>query len=178
MLMENTAALASFVLIVGACGCPYGSSAPLGPPGSIDVDPALIGEWRCAEPDKTPPDGQAIVRFFRFDASQYFIETLEPGQEGPAGRFRAYGTRAGDGVLLNVRELKPDGPLSSAVRPAEEDWSFLRYQIDSAGQLEVRIVCEDGLKTLSEDEALRSIVARAGDEAMYEPLVVCTRGSR
>jgi hypothetical protein len=178
MVMGNTAALASFVLIVGTCGCPYESSTPLGPPGSIDVDPALVGEWRCVDPDATPSEGQGIVTVFRFDASQYFIEIGEAGKEGRTEKYRAYGTPAGTSVVLNIREMKPDGPLSSAVRSAERDWSFLRYRIGPAGHLELWFVCEDGLKTLSEDEALRSIVARAGDDALYDEPVVCTRGSR
>lgn len=178
MLMGNTAALASFVLIVGTCGCPYESSAPLGPPGTVGVDPALIGEWRCVEPDAPPSEGQEIVTVFRFDTSQYFIEVGEPGKGGRTEKYRAYGTPAGTSVVLNIREMRPDGPLSSAVRLAQPNWSFLRYRIGPAGQLELWFVCEDGLNNLSEEEARRSIVARAGDEATDGRPLVCTRGSR
>ena len=173
MLMGNTAAAAAFVLMVGACGCPYESSAPLGQPGSVDVDPALLGEWRCQDPESSQPE--AILRVFRFDAAQYVVETSGAGEGDSPGRSRAYGTRAGTSVLLNVRELTLSSLPPAPDRPAEPRWTFARYRIDPAGRLEVRTVCEDSLKNLSEKDALDAILARASDEALYGEALVCTR---
>ena len=172
MLMGNTAAAAAFVLMVGACGCPYESSTPLGQPGSVDVDPALLGEWACHDPGATPPE--ATLKIFRFDASQYVVEISAAGEDSP-GRSRAYGTRAGTSVLLNVRELTLSSLPPAPDRPAEPRWAFARYRIDPAGRLEVRMVCEDSLKNLSEKDALDAILARASDEALYGEALVCTR---
>ena len=173
MLMGNTAAAAAFVLMVGACGCPYESSTPLGAPGPVDVDPALVGEWRCQDPGSSPPE--AILRIFRFDAAQYVVETSGAGEGDSPERYRAYGTRAGTSVLLNVRELTLSSTPSAPDHPAEPRWAFARYRIDPAGQLKVWMVCEDSLKNLTEKDALDSILARASDDALYDEPLVCTR---
>lgn len=169
--MRYTTALICLVLPLASWGC-YVSSTPLGPPGRIDADAALVGEWRCVPPPGDSSDEQASVKVFSFDASQQYVEWTEKER---TTRYRVYGTPVGARVLLNVSEVAPvpiPGPERVVRTP---DWMFIRHRIDAVGQLELAVVRDEAFKGLSQPEALNAIRARAADEAIYERFAVCTR---
>ena len=169
--MRRTTALAPLVLLLALCGC-YVSSTPLGPPGRIDADAALVGEWQCVPPPGDSSDERASVKVIPFDASQQYVEWAEKEE---TTRYRVYGTPVGVQVLLNVCEVTPV-PLPAPERIVRTpDWMFIRYRIDAAGQLELAVVRDEAVKGLSEQDSLNAIRARVADEAIYEPFAVCTR---
>ena len=154
--------LAVLLLAVVACGC-YEASAPLGPPGAVRVDPVIAGTWRCVPPPEDKSNERAVLVVMPFDESQYFAEWTSEGDT--PDRYRAYGTRAGGQVVLNVHQV-----------PATEGgWAFFRYRIDPAGALHLSMVNDDAMKGLDERAALAAIRSRAGDEAIYMPVADCTR---
>jgi hypothetical protein len=157
--------LAVLLLAVVACGC-YEASAPLGPPGAVVVDPAIVGTWRCGPPQEEKSTERATLVVMPFDESQYFAEWTSEG-DAP-DRYRVYGTRAGREVVLNVHQV-----------PANEGgWAFFRYRVDPAGVLRLSMVKDEAMKGLSESAALDAIRARAGDEAIYMAVADCTRVKR
>jgi hypothetical protein len=157
--------LAVLLLALVACGC-YEASAPLGAPGAVAVDPAIAGTWRCAPPPEETSNEGATLVVMPFDESQYFAEWTSEGDT--PDRYRAYGTRAGRQVILNVHQV-----------PATEGgWAFLRYRIDPAGALHLSMVKDEALKGLDERAAIDTIRARAGEESIYMPVADCTRRAK
>ena len=159
----NNARLGVLLLAAVTCGC-YEASVPLGPPGAVAVDAAIVGTWQCAPPPEDKSDSQATLVVMPFDEAQYVAEWTE-GQD--TDRYRAYASRAGSQVLLNVRALEP------AVKP--QSWVFIRYRIDAAGRLNFAIVRDKALEGLGEREALDAIRSRAAEASLYESPITCTR---
>ena len=159
----NRTRLGALLLAAVTCGC-YEASVPLGPPGEIAVDPAILGTWQCASPPEDKSDSQATLVVMRFDEAQYFAEWTE-GREPDL--YRAYASRAGSQVLLNVRSL--------GFQVEGKPWVFMRYRIDAAGRLNLAIVRDKALEGLAEREALDAIRTRAADAALYESSIFCTR---
>ena len=149
-------------LATGSIGC-YESTSPLSPPGSVRVEPVLMGTWRCV-PDPVKPGENATLRVFRFDDVQYYFEWVE-GNE--VSRLRAYGSRIGQTVLLNVQELKAKDPSGK--------WIFVPYRLESPDKLRVAIVKEQAVKGLPEREALGAIRRRVTDDSLYEAWQICSR---
>ena len=160
--MPNTK-LAVLVLAVVASAC-YEASVPLGQPGSVPLDPAIVGEWQCLPPPADKSDGRATLVVMPFDERQYFAEWASEGDR--PDRYRVYGTRLGPDVVYNVHQL-PAG---------EGGWAFFRYRIDPAGVLYLSMVKDEAMKGLDQKAALDAIRSRAGDEKIYMPVAVCTRG--
>lgn len=157
--------LAVLLLAGVACGC-YEASAPLGPPGAVAIDQAVVGTWRCVPPPDEKSNDRAVLVVMPFDESQYFAEWTSEGDT--PDRYRVYGARAGGQVLLNVHQV-----------PATEGgWAFFRYRIDPAGALRLSMVSDEAVKGLDERAALDVIRSRAGDEAIYMPVSDCTRAAR
>ena len=157
--------LSLLLLAVVACGC-YEASAPLGPPGAVAVDPAIVGAWRCVSPPEDKSSERAMLLVMPFDESQYFAEWTSEGDK--PDRYRAYGTRAGREVVLNVHQV-----------PATEGgWAFFRYRIDQAGVLHLSMVDDKAMKGLGERAALDAIRSRAGDESIYMPVAECSRAPK
>ncbi len=154
--------LALVALAVCACGC-YESTAPLSPPGQVPLDSALVGVWRCA-PDPNPHDEHSTLRVLPYDEFQYYGEWTD---EDGVTRFRAYGSRAGASVLLNLR------PLQESRTPAK--WMLLRYRLEGDARLRLATVAEHSVKGLKEDEALKRIRQRVLEESLYDDGSLCTR---
>ena len=156
---------ACLVMAAALPGC-YESSSPLSPPGKVRHDAGLIGSWRCL-PDGTRPDEHGSLEVFSFDDAQYYAEWRE---EEETTRYRAYGSQVGGVILLNVQELKAGSPAGK--------WVFLRYRLETPRSLKVGVVRQDSVKGLDEADALRAIRKRAADDALYEPLMACSREDR
>jgi hypothetical protein len=159
-----TALALALVVILTAGGC-YESSIPLGEPGAVGIDPALVGEWRCVPPPEDPSNEEATLTVMPFDAAQYYAEWVEKNEKD---RYRVYGTRVGRVVLLNVHSV----PASSG------KWAFFRYRIDPAGELHLSMVSDKAMAGLDERAALRAIRNRVAEETIYVPVAVCTRRAR
>ena len=155
--------LAALLLAAVTCGC-YEASVPLGPPGAIAVDAAIVGTWQCAPPPEDKSDSQATLVVMPFDEAQYVAEWTE-GTD--TDRYRVYASRAGSQVLLNVRALEP--------RLKPQSWVFMRYRIDAAGRLNLAIVRDKALEGLAERDALDAIRARVAEASIYESPIFCTR---
>ena len=82
-------------------------------------------------------------------------------------RYRAYGSRIAQTVLLNVQELKPKGPSGK--------WIFVPYRLESPDKLRVAVVKEQAVKGLRESEALGTIRGRVTDDSLYEAWQICSR---
>jgi len=150
------------LIAAGLCGC-FESSVPLSPPGKVHRDGALVGSWRCGSNDAKSDDA-AILQVFPFDDAQYYAEWTEIEE---TTRYRAYGSRAGDVILLNIQGLTAGSSAGT--------WLFLRYRLDPPGTLKIALVSNESLKGLDESAALKAIRRRAADDTLYESWTTCSR---
>lgn len=142
-------------------GC-FQSLDPIGEPERGHIDSRLVGDWTChsVKPD---PESQAALWVIPFDGTQYYVEWRE-GDE--VSRYRAYPSRIGGTVLLNVEEVtfKLTG-----------GWMFFRYKINADGSLKLYLVLDDALHDLKGRAAHREIRRRVADESLFGDFAVCVR---
>ena len=144
-----------------AAGC-YQSALPLGPPGRGTIDRALVGSWSCVDPKDAT--NRAVVTSRPLDAHRYAIEWRE--EPDHVTRYRAYSTRVGKEVLLNVEELD-----STRTDPR---FVFLRARPVTGGGLSIAVVQEDALKGRTGPAAIAEITRRVSDPTLYGPFATCT----
>ena len=96
-----------------AAAC-YQSTLPLGPPERGTIDRALVGSWSCVDPKDAT--NRAVVTSRPLDAHRYAIEWRE--EPDHVTRYRAYSTRVGKEVLLNVEEVDSTGPIRGSCSSA------------------------------------------------------------
>jgi hypothetical protein len=108
-------------------GCPFDSKTPIGDPVAGSFDPRLLGTWFWTDAGS----GQITeFRVFRFNSSEYYLETQDEGKE--AERDRMYIVTVGGQQFLHVNNLTNDD--------AETSYIFARYSISETGVLLVRFV--------------------------------------
>jgi hypothetical protein len=148
----------------------YTSKEPLDATPQLDLDPALLGAWRClgGEPRADQEEG-LTMSVERAGARGYRARIEEDGYDTP-DIYEAYGSRAGGATVLNVRqldqELKPKG-----------DWVFARYVLVRPQVLVVEVADEAALKDVGASPAAlkKAIAQRAGRSGFYQLSCVCVR---
>jgi hypothetical protein len=116
------------VLLLLLSGCPYESVVPIGSPGQYPVDSKLIGNWSSI--GKQPADSSSIL-IARFNASEYYVEVHEAGDEEIA-RLRAFGFEIAGRQFLHVNALNSDG--------TQEPFFVVRFELLEGDQLSLRFV--------------------------------------
>lgn len=121
--------LLSFLLT----GCPFESKTPIGDPVAGSLDSRLLGLWSWA--DSTSDGSVTQFEIFRFNSSEYYVETLEEGKE--IERSRMYIVTIGGQQFLSINDLM-DGDTTSS-------FLFARYSVSEAGVLSLRFVGDDAI---------------------------------
>lgn len=164
------APLALAVAVMAAAGC-YESPVPLDPAPQADLDPGVVGSWRClpAAPDA---DGEAITIIVkRLRDRVYQADFIEDGKE--PDRYEAYASLVKGKPIVNVRELKADAGNDKA-------WVFARYELLRPDVLEIGIADEDAFEGVEPTPAAmrKRFESRAGDPRLFGGFCVCARQKR
>lgn len=160
-MRSRAIALISLLSLAFVSGC-YESATPLGPADRGAVNPELVGAWTCRDADKEASVATLLV--VAFDSSRYYLEWRDKEE---TTRWAAHSSIVGGVLLHNVRELKLDG--------RETKWVFMRALTPTESQLQLWLVKEEGLKKLSEPDALKEIRRRVKDESLYKLWSTCKR---
>jgi hypothetical protein len=161
------AALVLAAAVVAASGC-YESPVPLDPAPQADLDPGVVGSWRClgAAPDA---DGEAItIAIARTRDRVYQADFIEDGKE--PDRYEAYASLVKGKQVVNVRELKADAGKG-------KDWVFARYELLRPDVLEIGIADDDQFKGVEATAAgiRKHFESRAADPRLLGGFCVCVR---
>jgi hypothetical protein len=157
MSARNCLLLALAVIPLAAC-----LSAPLGPPGSIKPDVALLGKWQCVG-NRDGERKEAQLEVVRFDDSQYYAEWIDGGEKS---RYRAYATRVGGATLVNVTELNG--------RFTPWPWAVVRVSNMRDKTFDLELLDTEALRSHDEKAARREIAERAKDPSVYKALASCS----
>jgi hypothetical protein len=153
------------VAILAGAGC-YESALPLDAGPQTELDPRLMGGWRCmfAEPDS---HSVFAMELKATGERRYQATTMVAG--GDLGRYEVYGSVVKGATLVNVRSLQAGAD--------EKPWVYLRYELLKPHILSVRSVREAILQGITESPAsVRKTIEQAHDEnAAYEDAFICLR---
>ena len=155
------------ILAAVASGC-YESEFPLDAEPLIDLNPALLGVWRCLPLDgkaDEPPVTLTIARSAR--ARIYDTVWQEPG-DAP-DRYDAYASVVRGTTLMNVRERTAAGPVGT--------WTFMRATLMRPNALHLQVVAAAGMTGVAKTaNAVRAAVERERNTgAFYTDVALCAR---
>lgn len=155
------------VLAALASGC-YESAFPLDPAPVVDVDPALLGTWRCLPLDGDRDDAPATLTATRDTRPRmYDVSWQEDG--GASLRYEAYASRLASATFLNVRERRDPEPPSR--------WFFMRTHLLRPNVLHLQVVADQAMAGVPGTAAdVRATLGRRHDDAtLYTDAAVCAR---
>jgi hypothetical protein len=155
------------VLAALASGC-YESEFPLDTDPLIDLNPALLGAWRCLPLDGAadePPVTLTIARSAR--PRIYDLLWQEPG-DAP-DRYDAYASVLQGTTLMNVRERTDQGPAGK--------WIFMRATLMRPNALHLQVVADKAMAGVTKTAAaVRATVERERNTgAFYTDVALCVR---
>jgi hypothetical protein len=158
--------LARFFLAVWVplmAGC---FEAPIAPPQGKELEPALLGNWRCQTPDSEEPE-EAEVSLTGPVEGQYKVLWTE--QAGTTEEYRAYPVIVSGIELLSVEEAtSTPGKLST------DRWAVVRLVRAPENELLVEMPVARLLR-LPDEQALAELRARPADDALWELFARCRR---
>jgi hypothetical protein len=138
-------------------------STPLGSPGAVKPEVRLLGKWLCSgERDGTKKEARLDV--MRFDDWQYYAEWAENEEKD---RFRAYPSRVGGTIVVNVTDLSD--------RFTPWPWTVVRVVNLTDNSFALDMLDTDRLRSADEKAARREIADRVLDPSLYKRLATCGR---
>ena len=157
------------VLAAVASGC-YESEFPLDADPLIDVNPGLLGTWRCLPLDgeaDEPPVTLTIARSAR--ARVYDTIWQEPGDT--PDRYDAYASVLQGTTLMNLRERNAAGPVGK--------WIFMRATLMRPNALHLQVVADKAMTGVpATATAVRAAVERERNSAaFYTDVALCARAA-
>lgn len=163
--MTLPARLALTLALAAAGGC-YESPVPLDPAPQADIDPGVVGTWRCLGSGADPGDEAVTIIVKRTRDRVYEADILEEGQE--PDRYEAHASLVGGRPLMNVRDLD-----ATKGKP----WTFARYDLLRPDVLEIRVAADDALKGVDPTAAAlrKRITSLSGDPRLFAGFCVCVR---
>ena len=152
-------------MVVACLGC-FTYDVPLDATPLLDVDPALIGTWRClpASPDSSD-DTVATIEVARKTDRVYAVTFRAPGED--TDRYEAHASSVKGTTLLNVRELEKKN----------QSWVFARYAFLRPDVLELRLVSDTLLKGVEGPASVlrEALEKHQADPALYSDFCLCVR---
>ena len=146
----------------------YEAATPLDPTPQVDLDPALMGAWRCVG-SEPKADEAAFTLLVEATAPRVTRATLAEDGDPTPDVYEGHGSRVGQRTVLNMRELDEAGQPKKA-------WWFVRYQLARPQVLLVELADHDALKAVDPSVAsLRKALARTGKDDPFRLLCVCVR---
>ena len=135
------------------------SPVPLDPKPQADLDPRLVGAWRCLPPQASADDEPANLTIAPGHDRVYPVEFGEAGKE--ADRYEAHVTMVGKRAVVNVRD----------VSGGDEPWDFLDYEFVRPNILLIRIAGEDAFEGVAMTPA--ALRERMGRPGAFTDFAVC-----
>jgi len=149
--------------VLGCAGC-YESPFPIDSVPQANVEPALIGVWRCLPFDEAATKPAATLTIARGAERRYAV-TLQ-GDGDPAESYEAYGSSIGGDVLFNLRTLKG----------GSNPWVFVRRTLVRSNLLHLQVLSSSALTLQDSPAALRKAVGQLREKpGAYEDLCACVR---
>jgi len=125
-------AVAVAMLAMALPGCL--SPVPLDPRPQADLDPRLVGAWRCLPPAAAADDEPVNITIKAPRERVYAIEMAETGKD--VDHYEAHGSTVGGRTIANVRD----------VSATEKPWDFAEVEFLRSNVLLIRLAGEDAFK--------------------------------
>lgn len=151
-------------LATAALAACYESPVPLDPAPQADIEPGVIGAWRCLPPEPGPTDGPANLTVTRSRGRVYDAVFVADGEE--PDRYEAYASVVKGRQVVNVRDLK-----ATNAKP----WAFVQYALLRPDVLEIRIADDDAFTGVAATPAALRKRFEAGEPRLFTGYCVCVR---
>lgn len=154
-------------LAVAAAGC-YESDYPLDPEPLIDLNPAVLGTWRCLPINGDADEAPVTLTVARSSRARLYDVAWKEADD-PADHYDAYASVIQGTTLMNVRERDERGPTGK--------WSFLRHALLRPNVLHLQVVADTAMAGVANTAtAVRAAVERDKNAAaFYQDVAVCAR---
>ena len=163
--MAGVKPLVCALALLALPGC-YESNVPLDPDPQAELDPRVLGGWRCmfAEPDS---HNVFALELKPAGDKRYRATTMVAG--GNLGRYDVHASVVKGKTVVNVRSLQAE--------PDEKPWILLRYELLAPNVLSVRALGEQWLRGVPDSAAAvrRALEQAKDDSEAYEDAFVCLR---
>ena len=151
------------LVFLGCSGC-YESAFPIDIAPQADVEPALIGVWRCLPFEETATE-PAFTLTIAWGAERRYAVTLEEDGDSTES-YEAYASSIDGEVLFNVRTLEG----------GSKPWVFVRRTLVSSNLLHLQMLRSNALTPQDSPAALRKAVEQLrGKPNAYEDSCACVR---
>ncbi len=166
MKMSELRRLVLLVVAIGLIGC-FETDFPLDATPQVNLDPGLLGTWRCLPADLHPDTEAANFVVTPATERVYAIAFQETDAE-PA-QYKAYLSQLQESTVLNVKDLDPSGPA--------KPWVYVRYSFLRPDVLEIEIASDTLLKDVERTPAAvrRALEQLRDDPELYDSYCVCLR---
>lgn len=154
-------------LAVLGTGC-YESDFPLDPEPLIDLNPAVLGTWRCLPLDGDPEEQPVTLTLTRSGRPRVYDVVWHETGDTP-DRYDAYASVLRGTTLLNVRGRNDSGLVGK--------WMFTRYTLVRRNVLHLQVVADTAMAGAGTSAtAVRDAVERQRESAaLYTDVAVCAR---
>jgi len=155
------------VLAAFASGC-YESEFPLDAEPLIDLNPALLGTWRCLPLDGHADEPSVTLSIARSARARIYDTTWQqPGD--PPDRYDAYASVLRGTTLMNVRERNAAAPIGK--------WLFMRATLMRPNALHLQVVADQAMNGVAKSAAaVRATVERERNSGtFYTDVALCAR---
>ena len=155
------------VLAAFASGC-YESEFPLDADPLIDLNPALLGVWRCLPLDGEADEPPVTLTIARSARTRVYDTTWQEPGDAP-DRYDAYASVLQGTTLMNVRERSVAGPVGK--------WMFMRATLLRPNALYLQVVADAAMTGVAKTaNAVRATVERQRNTgAFYTDVALCAR---
>ena len=154
-------------LAILAAGC-YESDYPLDSEPLIDLNPAVLGTWRCLPLDGDADELPVTLTLTRSSRARLYEAVWEESGDRPE-RYEAYASVLQGTTLMNVRERDERGPIGK--------YTFLRYTLMRPNVMHLQVVADKAMAGVANTAtAVRAAVERERNAAAsYADVAVCAR---
>ena len=154
-------------LALGAAGC-YESDYPLDPEPLLDLNPAVLGVWRCLPLDGDADEAAATLTLTRSSRARVYDAVWKEEGDTP-DRYDVYASVLQGTTLMNVRERDERGPTGK--------WTFMRHTLLRPNVLQLQVVADQGMTGVANTAAaVRAAVERERNTpSFYTDVAVCAR---
>ena len=157
-MRRRAGALAVAALAGSLPGCL--SPVPLDPTPQADLDPRLVGAWRCMGPGMAPDDETMDLVITRTRERVYAVTFDDTGDETP-DRFEVHASRVGERTIVNARSLSSD----------KDPWDFAAYEFLRPEVLLISLAGSDAFEHVERTPA--ALRARMLQPAAFSDFCVC-----
>jgi hypothetical protein len=159
--MNNRITLLLLVFVFFFMGC-EGANAPMGEPGEVALDPALIGTWMGMDEDD---EEASILTISALTDNEYKLVYTDSGEEKSETMYLRGFVSSVDGVqFANIS-------CSVCEEDENEEWYFFAFEFQTGDVLLAKALEDDvykkGLKDLTEPAQIRAYIKMHQKDAEF-----------